>query len=195
MVFAYRFIMNKMWWIGAFIVVGILAGTGVLWLVTRPPRGEPVRLLPAPTPAPIMVYVSGSVMKPGIYTLPYGSRVNDAIQAAGGLNADANSQAINLAEILVDGVQVNVPANQPLSIVGDSTRSITVSSQLININTASLEELDTLPEIGPITAQKIIDYREANGAFKTVEDLLEVEGIGEATFNKVRDLITVGTSP
>jgi competence protein ComEA len=195
MVFAYRFIMNKMWWIGAFIVVGILAGTGVLWLVTRPPRDEPVRLLPAPTPAPIMVYVSGSVMKPGIYTLPYGSRVNDAIQAAGGLNADANSQAINLAEILVDGVQVNVPANQPLSIVGDSTRSITVSSQLININTASLEELDTLPEIGPITAQKIIDYREANGAFKTVEDLLEVEGIGEATFNKVRDLITVGTSP
>jgi len=96
--------MNKTWWwLAAFIIMGVLLGVGILFLVTRPPRGEPIVLLPAPTPAPITVYISGSVNQPGLYALPTGSRVNDAIQAAGGFTGEANTGVLNLAEILEDG--------------------------------------------------------------------------------------------
>jgi competence protein ComEA len=185
--------MIKPWWYVAFSVVGVLLGAGILLLVTRPPRGQPIKLLPAPTPSPVTVYVSGSVQQAGVYSLPAGSRVNDAIQAAGGLSEEANSQAINLAKMLVDGDQVNVPALLPTSTgAGDSRSS---PGLLVNINTASLQELDGLPSIGPVTAQSIIDYRLAKGPFAKVEDLLEVDGIGQVTFDKIKDLVTVGTSP
>jgi competence protein ComEA len=188
--------MNKTWWwLASYIIMGVLLGVGVFFLVTRPPRGEPIELLPAPTPSPIMVYVSGSVGKAGLYTLPSGSRVNDAIQAAGGFTVDANTGALNLAEILEDGEQIDVPELLPPSVIGSGTRSTNPSATLININTASLEQLDTLPEIGPITAQNIIDYRNANGLFKRIEDIQDVPEIGQVTFDKIKDLITVGTSP
>ena len=188
--------MNKSyWWQAAFIVVGVLLGAGVLLLVTRPPRGEPITLLPAPTPASITVYVSGSVINSGLYSLPPGSRVNDAVQVAGGFNKEANTSAINLAEILEDGEQVIIPAIVPTVEYQENTKSITGTAKLININTASLQELDTLPEIGPVTAQRIIDYRTVNGSFNSLEDLLEVDGIGQATFDKIKNLVTVGTSP
>jgi competence protein ComEA len=188
--------MNKSWWwFGAFIIVGVLLGGGILLLVTRPPRGEPVTLLPAPTPAPITVFVSGSVSQAGLYVLPYGSRVNDAIQSAGGFSQEADAGAINLAEILQDGEQVKVPALIPTTVGGYVTRSLNGLNQKVDINNAPLEVLDTLPEIGPITAQSIIDYRTANGPFTSIEELLEVNGIGQATFDKIKDLVTVGTSP
>ncbi len=178
----------------AFIVVGVLLAAGVLLLVTRPPRGEPVTLLPAPTPAPITVFVSGSVSQPGLYALPYGSRVNDAIISAGGFSGDADSGAINLAATLQDGEQVAVPAR--ITAVGSPSASQNSNlGQLVDINRATLEELDTLPGIGPITAQKIIDYRAANGPFTSTDGLLSVDGIGQATFDKISSLITVGTSP
>ena len=193
----------KTWWYVAFIVVGVLLGAGVLMLVTRPPKGHQIVLLPAPTPAPITIYVTGSVNKEGIVSLPPGSRVNDAILAAGGFAGDANQGAINLAGMLQDGQQVNVPAMAPTAIAAGATRSsggvatqATLGSTiLVNINTATLEELDTLPQIGPVTAQKIIDYRTANGPFKTIEGLMDVDGIGQATFDKLKNLVTVGTSP
>lgn len=184
-----------MWWFAGFIVLGVLLGAGILLLVTRPPRGAPVVLLPAPTTAPITVYVSGSINRPGLYSLAYGSRVNDAIQAAGGFSANANKQAINLAELLQDGEQVSVPPTQPTSEAGDTNRLLLGMNGRLDINTATLEQLDTLPEIGPITAQAIIDYRLANGPFNKIEDLLDVDGIGQLTFDKIKDLITVGTSP
>jgi len=193
--------MNKTWWYLAFIGVGVLLGAGVLLLVTRPPRGEPITLLPAPSPAPITVYVTGSVNTEGLFALPPGSRVNEAILAAGGFSADADSGAINLAGILEDGQQVNVPAIVTPPVSGGMTRANgggvpqPAGVILVNINTATLEELDTLPQVGPVTAQSIIDYREANGLFSTIEDLMEVDGIGQATFDKVKDLVTVGTSP
>ncbi len=187
--------MNKAWWIGAFIVVGVLLGLGILLLVTRPPRGQPVTLLPAPTPAPIIVYISGSVKQEGIYTLQYGSRVNDAIQAAGGFRDGADTGAINLARLLQDGEQLDVPAILPTLVGGTSSDSALGSNPLVDINTAQLESLDSLPGIGPATAQKIIDYRLVNGAFKTTEELLEVDGIGQATYDKIKDLVTVGKSP
>lgn len=184
--------MNKIWWLAAFIVVGVLLGVGVLLLVTRPPRGEPITLLPAPTPGPITVYVSGGVKQAGLYALPLGSRVNDAIQAAGGFTAEANTQSVNLAEILEDGEQINVPTI--MTNMGGSG-VIPATSTVVDLNTATLDQLDKLPGIGPITAQSIIEYRIANGQFKKIEDLLEVEGIGQATFDKIKDLITVGTPP
>jgi len=182
-------------WLAAFIVVGVLLGAGVLLLVTSPPRGEPIVLLPAPTPAPITVYVSGSVNQAGLYALPFGSRVNDAIQAAGGFNVQADIGAINLAEILQDGEQINVPEIIPIQAGNGVFRSLPGTNLLVDINTATLEELDTLPQIGPITAQSIIDYRVTNGPFATIEDLLEVDGIGQVTFDKIKDLIRVGTYP
>jgi comEA protein len=95
----------------------------------------------------------------------------------------------------VDGEQIDIPAAMPTSASGTNTRSVSGVGSLININTATLAELDTLPDIGPKTGQRIIDYREANGPFNQVEDLLKVDGIGEVTFNKIKSLITVETSP
>lgn len=141
------------------------------------------------------MYVSGSVGKAGLYTLPSGSRVNDAIQAAGGFTKEANTSGLNLAETLEDGEQIDVPDLTPPSVTEGGTRSLNPSLILVDINTATLEQLDTLPEIGPITAQNIIDYRNANGRFARIEDIQDVMGIGQVIFNKIKDLITVGTSP
>jgi competence protein ComEA len=196
--------MNKTWWwITAFIVVGVLLGLGIIFLVSRPPTGEPVVLLPAPTPAPITIYVRGSVNQPGLYSLPPDSRVNDAIQAAGGFSEQADTGSLNLAEILEDGEQLDVPALPSPSLVNREpglpvvlpTPVLSSFPAIVNINKASIEELDTLPEIGPKTAQAIIDYRNANGPFVSIEDILDVKGIGSVTFDKIKDLITVGSSP
>lgn len=188
--------MNKSWWwLAAFIIVGVLLGVGVLLLVTRPPRGKPIELLPPPTQTPIMVYVSGEVKEAGLYTLPPGSRVNDAIQVAGGFTYNANTSMLNLAELLEDGEQIDVPELTSPSATSSGNRSINPSSILVDINSATLQQLDTLPEIGLITAQDIIDYRNVNGPFGRIEDIMDVPGIGQATFNKIKDLIKVGTSP
>jgi competence protein ComEA len=188
--------MDKRWyWLGAFIVVGTLLGAGILVLVTRPPRGNPISLLPAPTSAPITVYVSGNVNQEGLYSLPAGSRINDAIMAAGGFSAEANTSSINLAEILTDGQQINVPDVNLSAGMDIPARSIDSSLVLVDINTASLEQLDTLPNIGPITAQDILDYRNTNGPFGSIEEIMEVPGIGQAKFEAFKDLITVETSP
>jgi competence protein ComEA len=177
--------MDKHWyWLAAFIVVGILLGVGVLILVTRPPRGNPITLLPAPTPAPITVYVSGKVNREGLYSLPVGSRLNDAIQAAGGF-----------AEILVDGEQIDVPEVISPAATGNISKLVDPLSFLVDITTAGLEQLDTLPNIGPITAQDILNYRNTHGQFGKIEDIMDVPGIGQAKFDAMKDLITVGTSP
>lgn len=181
-----------------YVLIGVLAGfllAGAILLVARAPRGEPVALQPAPTRAPIVVQVDGAVPRPGVYELPEGSRVQDAITAAGGLLADADASGINLAARLEDGQQINIPgggtgAAPPELFAVPAPTAVRVD--LININTASLEELDSLPGIGPTTAQKIIDYRTEHGNFSHIEDIMNVSGIGPATFDDIRDLITVG---
>ncbi len=197
--------MSKNWyWLAAFIVVGVLLGAGIIYLVTRPPRGEAITLLPAPTIPPLTVYVSGKVNQAGLYALPVGARLNDAIQAAGGFAADADTSGFNLARVLVDGEQVDVPAMvTPAPILPAATAQISpiitsppiATSGPVNINTATLEQLDMLPGIGFTTAQKIIDYRVANGPFVTIEAIMDVPGIGQVKFDAMKDLITVGTSP
>jgi competence protein ComEA len=164
------------------VLIGLLAA-GVIWLTASRPRGEPVALLPTNTPGELTVYVSGAVMSPGVYKLPAGSRVNDAIQAAGGFAIGAEQENINLATPLEDGQQIDVPG-----IVNPSH----VNAGRVNINTATVDELDALPGIGPTTAQAIVDYRLANGNFQVIQDIQNVPGIGPATYDGIKDYITIG---
>lgn len=158
-----------------------------------------------PTPAPVRVYVTGAVANSDVYFLPAGSIVKDAIVAAGGFTSEADLERINQALELKDQQQIHVPRlgedNAPPPVQGGASPEDNnnpandkvgpTTGGLIRINTATLEELDSLPGIGPAIAQRIIDYRENNGGFKTIEEISEVSGIGEATFAKIKDLITV----
>ena len=185
--------MKTIWKI-AFLAVGVLLGAGLIFLVSRPRRGQPVILNPPPTPLPLLVHVAGAVAQPGVYTLPPGSRVQDAINSAGGFSDSADRQALNLAALIQDGSRVYVPfLVTPEHAQPGPARQATPSPHFpININTATLAELDSLPGIGPVTAQDIIDYRNRHGSFQRIEDIDQVPGIGPATYEKIKDLITVG---
>jgi competence protein ComEA len=189
--------MVKVLWVSAFSVVITLLAAGVILLISREPRGMPIELQPAPTPAPIFVHVSGAVDNPDVYQLPPDSRVRDAINAAGGYSQTANLQALNLAAILKDGQQIVVPTLQPESLESapSSTPGIEIHTEnpdgRVNINTASQAELESLPYIGKELAQTLIAYREANGAFATIESILEVNGIRPETFEIIKKLISV----
>ncbi len=164
------------------ILVGLLAA-GVILVAGSRPQGNPITLLPTSSPGMLTVYVSGAVAKPGVYSLPEGSRVGAAIIAAGGLSSGADSESINQAAPLEDGQQVMVSGNL-------DTSHINVGR--ININSATAVELDSLPGIGPTTAQAIVDYRLQYGPFSFTQDIQKVPGIGPATFDKIKDYITVG---
>lgn len=201
--------MNIRWQPLLWVLTGALL-TGLIYLIAQPPRGEPVNLLPPPTPKPIIVHVVGAVNQPGLYSLPPDSRVQDAIEAAGRFTNSADPHALNLAAALQDGEQLIIPwmaatptiseyANQvtetaPFSSPQRTVPTLSLATELININTASQEELETLPGIGPVTAQKIIAYRESYGPFATIEAIQEVDGIGPVKFVGIKDMITVGGS-
>jgi competence protein ComEA len=168
------------------IVIGILIGllaTGIIIITTSPQRGEPVTLLSTSTPGKITVYVSGAVATPGVYVLPEGSRVDNAIQAAGGFITGSEKERVNLAALIIDGEQIDVPG------LSSTNR---INAGRVNINTASASELDALPGIGPSTAQAIVDYRIQNGSFQTIQAIQLVPGIGPVTFNGIQDYITIG---
>lgn len=192
--------MKNLWGIAFGVICGLL-GAGVLILVVSRPRGESIRLLPPPTPAPVIVHVAGAVREPGVHNLPYGSRVKDAIEKSGGLTDEANPDLVNLAMPIEDGMQIWVPAlevEQGNEAIAGNTPGIHVPDQnlaLININTASQDELETLSGIGPVIANAIIQFRLENGPFKTIEDIQSVSGIGPVTFDKIKSRITVGGYP
>lgn len=144
------------------------------------------------TPTEVVVHVTGAVNAPGVFTLPADARVDDAVRAAGA-TADADLSQLNLAQKLNDGQKIVVPKTgetAAASTSGESTGE-PESGALINLNTASQAELETLPNIGEVRAQAIIDYRETNGGFKSVEELKEVSGIGEKIYADVAPHITV----
>lgn len=181
------------------LVSGILFGlfvAALVWVVSRNPSGEAVTLRPVPTEQPIVVHISGAVPRPGVYALPNGARVQDVISAAGGFLAEADKDFINLARILEDGEKLDIPFAEGFSpVIPTPVQSILIpgdDEDLININTASSFELESLPGIGPTTAQRIIEYREANGPFLAIEDIINVSGIGPGTYERIKDLITVG---
>jgi competence protein ComEA len=155
-----------------------------------------------PTIATLIVDVRGAVNKPGVYSLTTGSRVQDALALAGDVLANADTRTLNLARKLIDGEQIYVPqigeappapASTASSSRASGARTPTASAPIgkINVNTATLDELDKLPGIGPSIAQRIIDYRTQNGEFKKIDDLKKVRGIGDALFDQIKDLVTL----
>lgn len=158
----------------------------------------------SPTIGTIVVFVSGAVSKPGVYTLPAGSRVGDAVSMAGGLRPDADLEQINLAARIVDEEHVSVPEKGATPVVFSQQRQPTPPhptpiatpkpgvTEKININKATATELEDLPGIGPSLAERIVAFREANGPFKNVEELTLVPGIKEGIMSSIRALITAG---
>ena len=182
------------------LALAIVGGVGA-WIALRPrpgpiiistpePTSTPVPE-PTPTPAPLRVYVTGAVERADVYTLPSGSLVKDAIAAAGGATADADLEQINLAIQVYDQQQVHVPRKGERITPVAAPVGVPSTTGKVNINTASVEELDTLPGIGPAIAQRIVEYREANGDFAAIEDIQNVKGIGPATYEELKDRITV----
>jgi competence protein ComEA len=187
------------------VLLGLIVLGGMFFFLRRP-KPEPIFILTpeptatpllTPTPRPLRVYVSGAVAHPDVYELPYDSIVKHAIEAAGGSTGEADLDRINLARRVHDEEQIYVPrkGEESLPVSPPSGPALpSPSSQgggKVNINTATAEELSTLPGIGPTKAQSIIDYRTTNGPFQSIEDINKVRGIGEATFEKLKDKITV----
>jgi competence protein ComEA len=188
----------KLWQTIALCVLFSFLAAGILFVFITRPGGEPIQLITAPTQPPLLIQVIGAVNKPGVVPVPAGSRVQDALTAAGGMRADAETQSLNLARILQDGERIFVPARGEyvLSIATTiPSRSSTPSSvALINLNTATQAELEQLPSIGPSKAQSILAYRQSHGAFSTIDELLEISGIGPTLFAQIKDLVTIGES-
>lgn len=180
-----------------YMASGILLGlflAALVWIVARNPTGEGVVLRPVPTESPIVVHITGAVPRPGVYALPKGARVQEAISAAGGFLAEADKANINLAALLEDGEKLDISYIEGASpVLATPEEAVVVTTtELIDINVATQAELESLPGIGPTTAQKIIEYRDANGPFINTEDIINVPGIGPGTYERIKDLITVG---
>lgn len=173
----------------------MLVGLGIAVFVTAVmPRGSTTVIAPdvdvtsGAVSAVIYVHILGQVERPGLYELPDGARAVDAVAAAGGFTEAADAAALNLARFVSDGEQIVVPA------IGEAPAGAApgiAADGRVNLNTADAAALDTLPGVGPATAAKILAWREEHGRFASVEDLLDVGGIGEAKFAALRDLVTV----
>lgn len=179
----------------AYVAVLLLALTGAGRLAFRQdeeaaPAVAPLALRAEPTETrEVLVHVVGAVRAPGLYRLQEGSRVDDAVEAAGGPRARAALGLINLAAPVADGQQIVVPTRGREGAGPGTAAPGTATQAPVHLNTATLEELDTLPGIGPITAQKILDYRAEHGAFSSVDELDAVPGIGPATLAELREVV------
>jgi len=187
---------------GRDLLIGVLFGlcsAGLILLVSRPRPGRAVLLRPPPTQVPLVIDIDGEVQRPGVYSLPVHSRVRDAVEAAGGFTENASPGAVNLASTLEDGAHIYIPAlassrgsefdEEDAAVLSLSPEGEVIS--LVNINQASINELVSLPGIGPVTAEKIISYREQH-LFTRVEEIQKVPGIGPATFEQIQIYLTLG---
>lgn len=194
----------------AVVAVVVVLGAAVLAWWSRP-RPEPVAVVPqlnpvvagtaapagpaATEPAELVVAVSGEVREPGLVHLPPGARVADAIEAAGGLLPDADVDHLNLARKVTDGELITVgippPPGEPAAGGAPGPGTGAGTGAKVNLNTATLAELETLPGIGPALAQRIIDYRTEHGSFTSVGELRQVSGIGDVRFAELQDLVAV----
>ncbi len=190
---------NWKWLLGG-ILLGLLL-SGLFRLLSLPQNEQRFTLVtvtpnltpePSPTVSLIQVHVAGEVKQPGLYSLPEGANVQDAIDAAQGPTEIARQDLLNLAAPLVDGQRIYVPSSEESQSTESGQRSLeTTLASLVNINTANQEELESLPGIGSVRAKAIIAYRTQNGYFLSIEELLNVEGIGESTYNELKEFITV----
>ncbi len=191
------------------MLIGLLAG-GAILLISQPEHGAPISLAPAPTPTvtfppkpsptpkPIQVQIGGEVVDPGIFALPKDGRLTDLIDLAGGLTDGADVDRINFAALLHDGDYFYIPAldeiipetarNSPTNL---NSTNVANFNYPLNLNEMTQEALETLPDIGPAKAIAILEYRDEIGAFSSVEDLLNVPGIGEVILESIREFVTV----
>lgn len=183
-------------------VVGVTVAGAGFWYMRSLPAPVQVRsgsseaLVPAPTAsasptAVILVDVAGWVRRPGVYEFTEGARVIDAIDAAGGARPGAVLSSLNLAAPLVDGTQVLVPKESQSAPTTETGTGTSGATGLVNVNSATNAELETLPGIGEVIAQAIVDHRTENGPFTSVDQLVDVSGIGDATLENIRELVTV----
>jgi competence protein ComEA len=181
----------------ALAAVLVFAGRFVVHSEAQPP-GPPAETVVAEAAAPaeppqLVVHVVGAVRSPGLYRLDEGSRVADAVALAGGAGPKADLTAVNLAAPLADGTQVLVPRRGEAAPAGAGVASPGSASASpagpVRLSTATLEQLDALPGVGPVTAQRIVQYREANGPFRSVDELDAVPGIGPARLEQLRELV------
>lgn len=183
-------------------IAGLGAPTGFSVVEAAADESADEQTAPVEAPAAIFVHVTGCVVRPGLCELPAESRIADAIQAAGGFTEDASEGSLNLAQVLADGEQVRVPSRDEASAAaasssamggdaGASASSNASDAGKVNLNSADAAQLQTISGIGEAKARKIIAYREANGRFASVDDLLNVSGIGEKTLASIRDQICV----
>lgn len=176
---------------GAIVVLALLGAGAAVLITALTPHGQTAVIAPGPSASPavptgvIYVHILGQVASPGLYALHAGDRGVDAVAAAGGFTPDADPAALNLARPLDDGEQILIPA------LGAAPAAGPAADGRVNLNLANLAALDTLPGIGPAKAQQILDWREQNGRFATVDDLLDVPGIGASTLDRLRELVTV----
>ncbi len=135
----------------------------------------------------VTVHMVGAVKSPGLYEVPKGSRVADGVTAAGGVAAKGDTTLLNMARLLVDGEQIRVPVKgDPVPAEAGQTES-----PIVNLNTASISQLETLPKVGPAMAQRIVDYRTETGGFRSIDELRNVSGIGDKTFEVLKPLVAV----
>jgi len=181
------------------IALGILAGAVIIaaaLLISLPDRTVPLTLLPTASPAPLVVYVAGEVKSAGVYHLAPGSRVQDVIEASGGLLPDADLQQVNLAAQVVDGQKIEIPkigqANVQTSKSVDRSKSSSMDSTLrISLNKATQKELESLPGIGEEKAKSIIAEREIKGKFQSVDELLSIDGITPKIMDQIRPYLYI----
>lgn len=176
--------------LGAVVVVAlVLWGRGATARIAPPATSSAPEVV-APSPSPVVfVDVAGAVRAPGLYSLPSGARVADALEAAGGPRPRGDLSGLNLAQVLMDGTKVLVPARgspeQPATAPSGGVPQASANA-LVPLNTADQAALETVPGIGPVTATSILTYRERVGAFESIDQLLEVDGIGPATLAQIR---------
>jgi len=173
-------------WIAAVLVLAVAAAVGV-WYAGRAPAPPPLAVDPGSAGGrTITVHVAGAVQFPGVVQVGAGARVGEAIAAAGGARPDADLGRVNLAAPLADGQQLNVP-----SVSADGGGGAVASDGRVRLNVAGVEELEALPGVGPVLAERIVAYREEHGPFAVVEDLLDVPGIGEGKLAALREAVLV----
>ena len=177
----------------ALVLVGVLVVGGRLLAHRGAAAAEPARAFPAPSTAAVraarlVVDVVGAVRRPGLYRLGAGSRIADALARAGGATPKADLEQVNLAAPVADGEQVVVP-RRVAGTGGVAPASASAPARPVQLSTATLEQLDALPGIGPVTAQKILDYRAQHGAFSSVDELDAIPGIGPARIDQLRGLV------
>ena len=185
-----------------FVVVALVAGIAVVYALYQAfdeRSAPPILIEDAAATLPVVVEMRGEIEVPGVYELAPGARLQDAIAAAGGMTEDADLSMVNLARRLRDGELIVIlalpaPGSTPLVPLteADDAAQIEQSRVRININTATAEELEALPAVGEVIATRIIAYREQNGPFRSVDDLIHVEGISDRAIDAMRELVTTG---